>query len=193
MPRGVGIAAAATCLCAFLLAAPAGAATVSPPSKDFGDQTQGAASDSSSFTLMTSFTVCTDPASPPPCISLATSNVDTTALGGGPGTTTTVGDFVIHNVSCQNPEMSPFVEFASATCAFDVRFLPTTTGTLSKTLSFSDSSGPTATLSLTGTGLAPPPTPASTPTPTTTAPKKKKCKRKHRVASSAKKCKKKRR
>jgi hypothetical protein len=181
MQRGPALFAVAIVV-ALLVAAPAGAATVSPPSKDFGSQIQGTAGDATSFTLSTSFTTCAMP-----CISPTVSNVDTTALAGGPGTTNTVGDFVVHNVDCQNPESSPPIAFVLVTCTFDVRLLPTATGALSKSLSFTDDHGPTATLSLAGTGLAPPPAPASTSTP---VPRRKKCRHKHRHASAAKKCKK---
>jgi hypothetical protein len=185
MPRGAALIASAV-LIALLATGEALAATVNPPSKDFGSQTQGTAGDPATFALMTGMTMCVPPG-PPPCVVANPSNVDTSALGGGPGTTNTVGDFVIHNTDCQNPESSGIIPFVSATCLFDVRLMPTTTGPLSKTLSFTDSSGPTATLVLSGTGLPAPPAPVPTPTPTA----HKKCKKKHH-ASAAKKCKKKR-
>jgi hypothetical protein len=185
---------AATALAALAMAAPAGAASVGPTSKDFGSEPVGAVSAATSFTLTNSGQICTMPNLIVPGICDLSSSyfTDTSALGTGPGGTITSGDFVIHNVNCpyptfQSPPTASDAGVPPQSCQFEVSFLPTTGGALSKTLSFSDTGGLTATLSLTGTGLSPP---STTPTQTTTglrAAAASRCKKKFPKGSSKRK------
>jgi hypothetical protein len=184
---------AGTAAAMLAVVASAWAATVGPSPHDYGSQNVGASSAASQFTLFSSPSLCT---SEDPmlhfCLTSITPTTDTTALGGGPGTTTNSGDFTIHNLSCPYPGLSgtpppSLGPGPPGVCQFEATFTPTTGGARSTTLTFPDDGGPAAVLSLTGTGIAP--TPASTTTAT-----KKKCKKKHRTAAAAKKkCKKKRR
>jgi hypothetical protein len=173
MRRGVGIVAAIMLL-VFGLAVTADAATVGPSSKDYGSANVGTTSAASSFTLTTSANFCTiDPITMTGCQGGTETHysTDTSALGGGPGTTNTSGDFLIHNQTCPYPSYpSPAVVAAPAgipgNCSFEVSFAPTAGGALSKTLTFTDNGGLTASLSLTGTGIAPAAPGTTTTTPT---------------------------
>jgi hypothetical protein len=140
----------------LLLGGSAEAAYIYPSSQDYGNQNVGTSSAPVGIQLGTSPTVCTyeDPFAG--CLSYATYNVDTTELGGGPGTTTTTGDFVTHNVSCPYPTMtSPFASQASSSCQFEASFLPTAVGPRSRTLSFPENGGPGVSVSLFGNGVDP--------------------------------------
>jgi hypothetical protein len=149
---------------ALLQVGSAQAAYVLPASQDYGTQTLGTSSLAANFLLSTSSSVCTDP---PMCTTFATYTVDTSALGGGPGTTTTSGDFVIHNVDCQYPSATSYY-FTNGTyqCHFQASFVPTASGSRSLTLTFPEIAGTNATLSLTGAGVAPPAATTPPPAPT---------------------------
>jgi hypothetical protein len=207
--RGVGLVAV-TALTALALATSAEGASVTPSSQDYGPQEVATTGPATSFTLTTSAStqgVCVlhvipdDPTSPCAQYIYNQYTTSTSALGGGPGATSTVGDFSVHNIDCpQAGMMSPFGVPASMSCHFEASFAPVAGGARSQTLTFTDTAGPTATatLSLTGTGIAPAtalPAPAPiTTTTTTTTTKRKKCKKKHRAAAAAKKkCKKRKR
>ena len=173
--------------------ASADAASVTPASQDYGSQNVGAASAPASFTLTTSANICVLPDMTFGCLSSTFFSTDTTALGGGPGTTTS-GDFTTHNTDCNYPSEVPPPAFTiigpPAICHFEVSFAPTAAGARSRTMTFPDTGGPAGTLDLAGAGVVQQPS-----TPSVTAPtlnRKKKCKKKHRSAATAKKCKKKR-
>ena len=94
--------------------------------------------------------------------------------------TTSIGGFSVHNIDCPTA-LSTFGANA-ASCRFEVSFVPTTSGPIMKTLSFTDTGGPTATLSLTGAGVPPATTGQQ-------AAAIKKCKKKYRKGSvKRKKC-----
>ena len=189
MRRGAGLIGAAL-LALLAPAAVAGATTIGPSSHDYGSQNVGSSSSPTTFTLTTSGNVCYfyDPGLMM-CVVPSTYSTDTTALGGGPGTTITSGDFTIHNLTCPYPREAPPLSTTpgsgpSVSCQFEASFVPIAGGTRSLTLGFPESgtSAPGG-LMLIGTGIAPATT--STPTP---APHRK-C-RKHRHAVAAKRCKK---
>jgi hypothetical protein len=181
MHRGGLIAMAM--LVVLAMAGVASATTVNPSSRDYGDQAVGTASAATTFTLTTSPAFCNDP---PDCLTYSSYSTDTSALGGGPGTTNTSGDFLIRNDTCANALMGPPVLAATGSCQFEVSFVPTSGGAKSKTLTFPETSGSNASLTLTGNGLAP----GSTPTPGATQPTGeqavaiKRCKRKFPKGSS---------
>jgi hypothetical protein len=189
---------AATAVTLLALASPASAASVSPTSKNYGDQAVGTTSTPTSFTLTTTANTCAlDPSNVIPTCLIGSQThyaTNTSQLGGGPGVTTTSGDFMIHNVSCPYPSFdSPAITTAPVglpgMCGFEVSFAPVGGNARSKTLIFSDNGGPSATLPLTGTGLVPA-TALPLPGPSQA---RKKCKKKHhRAVAAKKKCKKKR-
>ena len=197
MPRGAGLFAT-TIAAVVVMAGTAGAASVAPNSQDFGSRNVGTTGVPTSFTLTSSQSVMgpcdihsdpTDPTSPCTLYFWFQTTTSTTALGGGPGTTTTIGDFSIQNVDCPaSGLMSPYGAPATNSCHFDASFAPVADGARSQTLTFSDTNGPPAVLTLTGTGIAP----SGMSTGTAGATGGKRCKHKHRHASAAKKCKKKR-
>jgi hypothetical protein len=187
---------ASTTLAILAIVPAADAAFVSPSSKDYGAVNVGAKSAATTFVLQTSANICTnyDPMLGI-CFTSTAYATDTTALGGGPGTTTTASDFAVHNISCAYPsEPSPVAFGPSGVpgfCQFEVSFAPSAPGGHFRAMDFADSGGPTAILNLTGLGVALP----TSATPTTTTPAgKKKCKKKHkRAATAKKKCKKRKR
>jgi hypothetical protein len=186
MRRGWTLGLAATCL-ALLLPTAARAAGVQPNPHDYGNQTVGTSSQATSFTLGTSTSVCTMRDMMGICTQVATNSVDTSALGGGPGSNTTAGDFPTHNINCPYPTlMSLPIEGSFAVCQFEVSFAPIAAGPRSRTLTFPQNGGAGASLGLTGIGIA---APSGSPVPNVTH---KKCKKRKHRASSAKKCKKKR-
>ena len=190
MKRRAAILAVATT--AVMAAGPtAHAAQVGPTPHDYGSQNVGTSTGPTTFTLYNSGNICLSSSFPGTCDTSSSYYTDTSALGTGPGGTVTSGDFAVHNINCLYPhfDSQPAVSDAGSTpqnCQFEVSFAPTTGGALSKTLTFTDSGGPTATLSLTGTGLAP--AAAAAPTPTgqrTTAIKR--CKKKFPKGSARRK------
>ncbi len=173
----------ATALATLALAASADAASVSPDAVIFGDKLIGTSSDPVSVTLTTSPSKCPPPGSPNGCMpASAFSLTSTSALGGGPGTTTSSNDFTVHNTNCQYPTLvSPDGVAASRSCRFEVSFAPTASGSRALSLSFPDNLGPTATLALGGQGVA-------AMSPVVAGPRK--CKRrKNRAAAAKKRCK----
>ena len=147
-----------------IFGATADAASVTPFSKDFDGQAVGTSSAFADFTLYSTDTSCVDP---PMCFGgFVTYTVDTSALGGGPGTTTTAGDFAIHNVDCTYPQAtSPPSWDVPYYCQFQVAFAPTAGGTRARTLSFPETpAGSDGSLSLIGAGIAPAPSPTATAT-----------------------------
>ncbi len=85
MRRGAVLFAGLSLL-ALALASVADAASVSPDSMDFGSQAVGTAGSAATFTLTASANFCTNYVFPT-CMSTTNYQTDTTALGGGPGTT----------------------------------------------------------------------------------------------------------
>jgi hypothetical protein len=169
--RRVAVVFGVTLAC-LLWAASAVAVTVDPAAKDFGGVTVGTTSGTASFTLTPS----------------ATGTVDTSPLQGGMGTTFMADDFTIHNVDCPEPSFPG--GGAQSSCQFTVTLTPTGIGPRSYQMTFGDTVAPTtATVDLAGTGVSAPMPAPGTSTP---KPKSKKCKKKHRSAAVAKKCKKKR-
>jgi hypothetical protein len=176
-------------LAVAVFAGSAEAASVSPSSKDYGSEPVGSSSAPTIFTLQTSPNQClsTFPMTST-CNSSVTYFTDTSALGAGPGATATSGDFVIRNINCAYPSSTGGIPLTlgpspPTVCQFEASFLPTTTGALATSLTFTDTGGPTATVALAGTGVPPTVRPVGPPA-------HKRCKHKHRHASAAKKCKK---
>jgi hypothetical protein len=178
------IALAAT----LALAGSARAAGVLPASKDYGSRGIGTTSAPATFQLETTPTFCTSDSGFPDymCISWVSYSVDTTALGGGPGTTTTTGDFALHNVTCPYPTLHgpPTLAGVPSFCSFEASFAPIAGGPRSRTLSFPESpGGANASLTLTGTG-----TTATAPVTFDLKAAIKKCKKKFPKGPKRKKC-----
>jgi hypothetical protein len=170
MPRGLGPIAVLV-VAVLGLAGSAQAASISPTTQDFGSQNVGTTGAPTTFTLTTSANYCNNyDFGTFMCLISTSYSTDTTALGGGPGVIATSGDFTTHNISCNYPAAypppSPGPAFGAPNiCQFEASFAPTVGGARSRTLTFSDTGGPTAILTLTGTGVSPP-----TPTPSATLP-----------------------
>jgi hypothetical protein len=147
--------AVATASLVLVSAAPAWAANVNPTAMDYGSQKVGASSAAATFQLATSGTQCVDNGSGGCAPGLGSTTTDTSALGGGPGTTTRSGDFEIYNQTCGYPsQISGPVPYSSSYCSFQATFVPAAAGSRAMTLNFPDSGGPTGSLALSGTGLS---------------------------------------
>jgi hypothetical protein len=181
MTTGVAAAAVAAAFLILSTGAFAAGATVvtAPTSHDFGSQTVGTPSAPFTFTLTNR--CYEDIANPGTCLMPGGNHPFTPSVS-------VTGDFAIKNNNCIT--LMPGDTVLGTSCTFDVVFVPSAAGSQLGVVDVGDPAG-FGKAGVTGTGV--PPAAAATPGALPgSAPGGKKCKKRHRSAATAKRCRKRR-